>query len=87
MSVNAKGVFLCGQVAARRLISQGNGGAIVNTASTAGSWPSAPYLAHYVASKFAVIGVTQAMAAELGPSGIRVNCVCPGLRDDEHAGA
>jgi NAD(P)-dependent dehydrogenase (short-subunit alcohol dehydrogenase family) len=79
MAVNAKGVFLCGQVAARRLISQGSGGAIVNTASTAGKWGAAPYLAHYVASKFAVIGITQAMAAELGPSGIRVNCVCPGF--------
>jgi meso-butanediol dehydrogenase / (S,S)-butanediol dehydrogenase / diacetyl reductase len=78
MTVNAKGVFLCGQVAARRLIEQGKGGAIVNTASTAGKWGAAPFLAHYVASKFAVIGITQAMAAELGPYRIRVNCVCPG---------
>jgi meso-butanediol dehydrogenase/(S,S)-butanediol dehydrogenase/diacetyl reductase len=79
MTVNAKGVFLCGQVAARRLIEQGKGGAIVNTASTAGKWGAAPFLAHYVASKFAVIGITQAMAAELGPYRIRVNCVCPGF--------
>jgi NAD(P)-dependent dehydrogenase (short-subunit alcohol dehydrogenase family) len=79
MTVNAKGVFLCGQVAARRFMAQGTGGAIVNTASTAGKWGAAPFLAHYVASKFAVIGMTQAMAAELGPHGIRVNCVCPGF--------
>jgi meso-butanediol dehydrogenase/(S,S)-butanediol dehydrogenase/diacetyl reductase len=78
MAVNAKGVFLCGQVAARRLIAQGRGGSIVNTASMAGKRGAAPFLAHYVASKFAVVGLTQAMAAELAPHGIRVNCVCPG---------
>jgi NAD(P)-dependent dehydrogenase (short-subunit alcohol dehydrogenase family) len=37
-----------------------------------------PFLADYVASKFAVVGLTQAMAFELAPHGIRVNCVCPG---------
>lgn len=77
MDVNAKGVFLCGQEAARRLRRNG-GGAIVNTASMAGKRGGAPFLAHYVASKFAVVGLTQAMAAELAPDGIRVNCVCPG---------
>ena len=44
----------------------------------AGKRGAVPFLAHYVASKFAVVGLTQAMAAELAPSGIRVNCVCPG---------
>jgi meso-butanediol dehydrogenase/(S,S)-butanediol dehydrogenase/diacetyl reductase len=78
MDINAKGVFLTGQEAARRLISRGTGGAIVNTASMAGKRGAAPYLAHYVASKFAVVGLTQAMAAELASSKIRVNCVCPG---------
>ena len=77
MDVNAKGVFLCGQEAARRLRRNG-GGAIVNTASMAGKRGGAPFLAHYVASKFAVVGLTQAMAAELAPEAIRVNCVCPG---------
>jgi NAD(P)-dependent dehydrogenase (short-subunit alcohol dehydrogenase family) len=38
-----------------------------------------PFLADYVASKFAVLGLTQAMAFELAPHGIRVNCVCPGF--------
>jgi NAD(P)-dependent dehydrogenase (short-subunit alcohol dehydrogenase family) len=76
MDVNAKGPFLCGQVAGR--LMQSRGGAIVNLASLAGKRGGIPYLAHYVASKFAVIGLTQAMAYELAPYGIRVNCVCPG---------
>lgn len=78
LDVNAKGVFLCGQEAARRLIARGRGGAIINTASMAGKRGAVPYLSAYVASKFAVVGLTQAMAYELAPHGIRVNCVCPG---------
>jgi len=78
VDVNAKGIFLTGQEAARRFIARGRGGVIVNTASMAGKRGAAPFLAHYVASKFAVVGLTQAMAAELAPAGIRVNCVCPG---------
>jgi len=73
--VNTTGVFLCGQEAARRF---GGGGVIVNVASMAGKQGRVPFLAHYVASKFAVVGLTQAMAYELGPRGIRVNAVCPG---------
>jgi meso-butanediol dehydrogenase/(S,S)-butanediol dehydrogenase/diacetyl reductase len=78
LDANAKGVFLCGQEAARRLIVRGRGGAIVNTASMAGKRGAVPFLSAYVASKFAVVGLTQAMAYELAPHGIRVNCVCPG---------
>jgi NAD(P)-dependent dehydrogenase (short-subunit alcohol dehydrogenase family) len=77
--VNARGPLLCGQVAARRFIAQGDGGAIVNVASMAGKQGRVPYLAHYVASKFAVVGLTQAMAFELAEHGIRVNSVCPGF--------
>lgn len=79
LTVNARGPLLCGQVAARRLIEQGGGGAIVNVASMAGKQGRVPYLAHYVASKFAVVGLTQAMAFELAEHGIRVNSVCPGF--------
>lgn len=78
MDTNAKGVFLTGQEVVRRFTARGTGGVIVNTASMAGKRGAAPFLAHYVASKFAVVGLTQAMAAELAPDGIRVNCVCPG---------
>ena len=78
LDVNLKGVFLSGQAVARVMIARGRGGVIVNTASMAGKKGAAPYLAHYVASKFGVVGLTQAMAAELAPHRIRVNCVCPG---------
>jgi NAD(P)-dependent dehydrogenase (short-subunit alcohol dehydrogenase family) len=62
-------------------MARGVPGVIVNTASMAGKRGAAAFLAHYVASKFAVVGLTQAMAFELAPHGIRVNCVCPGYVD------
>ena len=75
--VNARGVFLTNQIAARHFLAAGHG-VIVNVASLAAK-VGAPLLAHYSASKFAVIGWTQALARELAPSGIRVNAVCPGF--------
>jgi len=78
MDVNAKGVFLTNQAAIRRWLPAKQSGVIVNTASLAGKL-GAPLLAHYSASKFAVVGFTQALAREMGPHNIRVNCVCPGF--------
>ena len=75
--VNARGVFLANQIAARHFVAQ-SAGCIVNTASLAAK-VGAPLLAHYSASKFAVLGWTQALARELAPKGIRVNAVCPGF--------
>ena len=77
-SVNAKGVFLTNQVAVRHFTAHGIAGAIVNTASLAAK-VGAPLLAHYSASKFAVVGWTQALAREVAAQGIRVNAVCPGF--------
>jgi NAD(P)-dependent dehydrogenase (short-subunit alcohol dehydrogenase family) len=76
-AVNARGVFLTNQIAARHFVAQ-RAGCIVNTASLAAK-VGAPLLAHYSASKFAVLGWTQALARELAPNGIRVNAVCPGF--------
>jgi NAD(P)-dependent dehydrogenase (short-subunit alcohol dehydrogenase family) len=78
MDVNAKGVFLTNQAVVRHFLATGTRGAIVNTASLAAK-VGAPLLAHYSASKFAVAGFTQALAREVAPQGIRVNCVCPGF--------
>lgn len=78
LAVNLEGIFLCGQAAAAVMIAGGAGGAIVNVASMAGKQGRVPYLSDYVASKFGVVGLTQAMAFELAPHGITVNSVCPG---------
>jgi meso-butanediol dehydrogenase / (S,S)-butanediol dehydrogenase / diacetyl reductase len=79
LGINLKGVFICGQAAARTMRRLGQGGVIVNTASMAGKQGRVPYLSDYVASKFGVVGLTQAMAFELAADSIRVNCVCPGF--------
>jgi meso-butanediol dehydrogenase/(S,S)-butanediol dehydrogenase/diacetyl reductase len=77
MAVNVKGVVLVTQAALPHLRARGSG-AIVNIASIAGKTGRA-FTAGYAASKFAVIGLTQALSQELGPANIRVNAVCPGL--------
>jgi NAD(P)-dependent dehydrogenase (short-subunit alcohol dehydrogenase family) len=76
-AVNVRSVFLGTKHAARRMIDQGTGGAIVNTASVAGlSGGGGPQA--YSATKAAVINLTRTTAAELAPHRIRVNAVCPG---------
>lgn len=77
MDINAKGIFLSCQAEVREFLRQKTSAAIVNTASMAGK-KAAPLLAHYSASKFAVIGFTQALSLEVAEQGIRVNSVCPG---------
>lgn len=78
MAVNARGVLLCMQEAAKQMIQQGGGGKIVNTASIAGKQGYEP-LAHYCASKFAVVALTQAAARAFGRHRINVNAICPGV--------
>jgi 3-oxoacyl-[acyl-carrier protein] reductase len=78
MAVNLKSMFLLGQRAARAMIAQGKGGAIVNMASTNGLMGERDLVA-YNASKGGVVLLTKTMAVELAPHNIRVNCVAPGL--------
>jgi len=75
-TVNARGVFLVSRYVAPHLVDAG-GGSIVNISSIAGR-DGFPLWSHYAASKHAVIGLTRAMARELGPQQVRVNAVCPG---------
>jgi meso-butanediol dehydrogenase/(S,S)-butanediol dehydrogenase/diacetyl reductase len=77
-NVNSRGVFLTNQVACRHFLERNIKGAICNTASLAAK-VGAPLLAHYSASKFAVVGWTQSLAREMAKHGIRVNAVCPGF--------
>jgi NAD(P)-dependent dehydrogenase (short-subunit alcohol dehydrogenase family) len=80
--VNVKGTMLMCQAVGRRWVRDGIRGAIVNLSSGA-SLSARPGGAHYCGSKAAVNLLTEVLAAELGPHGIRVNAVAPGLVMDE----
>jgi len=79
--INLKGVFLCAKAAAPVMVSQGSG-KIVNISSVT-FFKGLPNLSHYIASKGGVIGFTRALARELGPYNIHVNCITPGAIEVE----
>ncbi len=77
-AVNLEGTLIASQAFARLALQAGHPSAIVNLSSLAGV-TAVPNRAAYVSSKHAVVGLTRAMAIELGTSGIRVNAVTPGM--------
>ena len=77
LTLNLKGAFRAGQLAARQMIAQGTGGRIVNVASNSGIFGGRGRGA-YGASKAGLINLTQTMAIELAEHGINVNAVAPG---------
>lgn len=77
MEVNARGVFLCDQAAARKMIPQG-GGSIINTASVL-SFIGSPVALAYTASKGAVLQLTRTLSIEWARYKIRVNAIAPGF--------
>ena len=79
LEINVNGVFFCLREAAKRMLREGSGGAIVNMSSIAAL--SSQGQVHYCGSKSAVLGITRAAARDLGPAGIRVNAICPGVID------
>lgn len=85
LDANVTGIFLLTQHIARGMVARGRG-AIINVASTGGLRAS-PGLAAYSVSKAAVIHLTKAMAVELGPRGVRANCIAPGLIETRMAEA
>lgn len=78
MAVNVRGTWLMTRAMAPLLRKSALGGRIVNIASDTALW-GAPRLLHYVGSKGAVIAMTRSLARELGPDGIAVNAIAPGL--------
>lgn len=82
MDVNVKGVFSGAQAAAKKMLDDEREGAIINMSSVAGLTGSAQY-STYSTSKGAVRLLTYSLAAELGPHGIRVNAIHPGLIETE----
>lgn len=84
IEVNLKGQFLCAQVAAREMAKNG-WGRVINVASIASGQVGVgfPQVAHYTASKGGVTGLTETLALELGPKGIRVNAIGPGIIETE----
>jgi NAD(P)-dependent dehydrogenase (short-subunit alcohol dehydrogenase family) len=77
LRVNVEGVFIVSRAVLPHMMAR-HSGSVVNLASWAGKTGNA-YFAGYSASKFAVIGLTQALAREMAPHGIRVNAICPGI--------
>lgn len=75
---NVKSAFLCCQAALRLMLPRGSG-KIINIASVAGRSLSPTAGPHYAAAKAGLIGLTRNLAQEMGPHGIQVNAICPGI--------
>jgi NAD(P)-dependent dehydrogenase (short-subunit alcohol dehydrogenase family) len=82
LETNLTGTYLCGRAVAQRMVARGAPGRIINMSSNCGKVGYAR-MAAYCASKFGVIGFTQALAMELAPHGITVNAICPGAADTD----
>ena len=80
------GGFLCARAAGRRMIEQGDGGAILSVLASY-AWTGGPGTIHSASAKAGLLAMTRTLAVEWGGHGIRVNCITPGPTDTEGAGA
>jgi len=85
LKINLYGCFYCSRAVARYMKPQHHG-AIINISSIGGQTAPSSGHSHYAASKAGMIGFTRAIASELGPYGIRVNNICPGITVDTPMG-
>jgi NAD(P)-dependent dehydrogenase (short-subunit alcohol dehydrogenase family) len=83
-AVNVRGMFLCVQAAVPIMQRQKYGKIVNITSGTV--WSGPPMMLHYVSTKGAILGMTRALASELGKDGIRVNAIAPGLTSTEYIG-
>jgi NAD(P)-dependent dehydrogenase (short-subunit alcohol dehydrogenase family) len=81
IAVDLNGMFYCTR-RAMPLLKRSGGGSVINLSSIAGRL-AFPMRTPYAAAKWAVVGFTQALAAEAGPDGVRVNCIQPGIVEGE----
>jgi NAD(P)-dependent dehydrogenase (short-subunit alcohol dehydrogenase family) len=86
VSIVLDGSFHCARAVGRRLIEQGEGGAILSVLASY-AWTGGPGTVHSAAAKAGVHALTKTLAVEWGPHNIRVNCISPGPTDTEGAGA
>ena len=82
LETNLTGTYFCCKAVAGLMVARGTPGRIINMSSNCGK-VGYPRLAAYCASKFGMIGFTQALALELAPHGITVNSICPGSADTD----
>jgi NAD(P)-dependent dehydrogenase (short-subunit alcohol dehydrogenase family) len=83
LAINLTGAFLGAKHQIAQMLKQGGGGSVIFTSTFVGYTFAFPGVAAYAASKSGLIGLTQALAAEFGPQGVRVNAVLPGAVDTD----
>jgi NAD(P)-dependent dehydrogenase (short-subunit alcohol dehydrogenase family) len=86
VSIVLDGGFLCSRAAGRRMIEQGEGGAILSVIASY-AWTGGPGTVHSAAAKAGIVAMTRTLAVEWAQHGIRANCICPGPTETEGAGA
>jgi NAD(P)-dependent dehydrogenase (short-subunit alcohol dehydrogenase family) len=85
VSIVLDGGFLCTRAAGRRMIEQGDGGAILSVIASY-AWTGGPGTVHSASAKAGLLAMTKTLAVEWAPHGIRLNTICPGPTDTQGAG-